>query len=642
MGIQMSTISATQVLSKAKSHAKKGKKIEAANLYLKVLSAFPENNRALDGLKITHESIISEYMPSLLELYEQGNYQKVINDSNAILEEFTHAVSLWTIIGASLAAQGKFNEALEPLKKALHLKPDYDGAHNIGIALSNVIFFEPSNEMQEIITKLLDYKTAVRPRDISIAAISLLKLDPKIQNLFGKKHLNEGEQSINKTIFELTEIKLLLKLMSICPIFDTELEDLLIKVRSNLLLNISDLAEAKEVYEFQSALALQCFTNEYIFDQTEEEYNALELLDKSVENMISKGVQPSTKEILCLASYKATRDYKWCDSLKITTDIEHVFLRQVSEPRTEETLRSSISILNKITNQLSLEVRNQYESSPYPRWVNVGLHQQPHTISGQVAKSKLRLFDDNINQAQDLEILIAGCGTGQQSVCTSTRFKNAKILAVDLSLSSLAYAKRKTEELGLKNIDYMQADILDLGNIIKKFDIIECTGVLHHMDEPIEGWKVLIDCLKPGGLMKIGLYSKLARQHIVKIRDEIALLGLKADDVDIRAFRQEIINSPKEHHKTIISSGDFYSMSELRDLIFHVQEHQFTLQEIQSCLDSLGLKFCGFEDLQTIQKFQESNPEPNDPYDLDKWDIYEKNNPRVFSGMYQFWCQKVG
>ena len=59
-------------------------------------------------------------------------------------------------------------------------------------------------------------------------------------------------------------------------------------------------------------------------------------------------------------------------------------------------------------------------------------------------------------------------------------------------------------------------------------------------------------------------------------------------------------------------------------------------------LFDLGLKFCGFEDLQTIEKFQESNPEPNDPYDLDKWGIYEKNNPRVFSGMYQFWCQKVG
>ena len=32
--------------------------------------------------------------------------------------------------------------------------------------------------------------------------------------------------------------------------------------------------------------------------------------------------------------------------------------------------------------------------------------------------------------------------------------------AIDLSRKSLAYAKRKTEELGIKNIEYYQADIL--------------------------------------------------------------------------------------------------------------------------------------------------------------------------------------
>ena len=637
----MSAFSATQILSKANSHAKKGKKIEAANLYLKVLGAFPENNRALDGLKITHESIISEYMPTLVDLYEQGNFQKVIHNSHALLKEFTHAVSLWSIIGASLAAQGKFYEALDPLKKTLRLKPDYDSAHNMGIALSNVIFLKPDNEMQEIITTILDHKTAVRPRDISIAAISLLKLDPKLQNLLGTDHLDEVEPSINKIVFGLSEIRLLLKLMRVCPIFDTELEDLLIKIRAHVLFNISELADAKQVYEFQSALALQCFTNEYIFDQTEDEDKALALLDKSVENMISKGEQPSAKLILCLASYKDISAYKWCDALNITPDLEHVISRQLTEPRREETLKSSIPILDKITNQISLEVRNQYESSPYPRWVNIGLHKQPQTVSRLVEKSQLRLSDNNINQAKQLDILVAGCGTGQQSIGTSTRFKNAQILAVDLSLSSLAYAKRKTEELGLNNINYMQADILDLGSLDREFDIIESTGVLHHMDAPIEGWKVLTECLKPGGLMKIGLYSKPARQHIVKIRDEIARLGLSSNDVEMRAFRRDIINSPEDHHKAIISSGDFYSMSELRDLIFHVQEHQFTLPEIHNCLDTLGLEFCGFEDPPTIQQFRASNPEPDARYDLDKWDVYEKNNPRIFAGMYQFWCQKV-
>ena len=72
----------------------------------------------------------------------------------------------------------------------------------------------------------------------------------------------------------------------------------------------------------------------------------------------------------------------------------------------------------------------------------------------------------------------------------------------------------------------MQADILNLGQLNKQFDIVESVGVLHHMGNPMEGWKVLTDCLKPGGLMKIGLYSELARKNNVKIRNEIKKLGL--------------------------------------------------------------------------------------------------------------------
>ena len=59
----------------------------------------------------------------------------------------------------------------------------------------------------------------------------------------------------------------------------------------------------------------------------------------------------------------------------------------------------------------------------------------------------------------------------------------------------MAYAKRKTVELGVKNIEYMQADILDLAKLNKQFDIIESAGVLHHMNDPMAGWKILTDCL---------------------------------------------------------------------------------------------------------------------------------------------------
>ena len=71
------------------------------------------------------------------------------------------------------------------------------------------------------------------------------------------------------------------------------------------------------------------------------------------------------------------------------------------------------------------------------------------------------------------KILVAGCGTGQHSIETAYRFSGCKVTAVDLSLSSLAYAKRKTSEMKLNNIDYIQADILNLALLGKKFDIIE-------------------------------------------------------------------------------------------------------------------------------------------------------------------------
>ena len=210
-----------------------------------------------------------------------------------------------------------------------------------------------------------------------------------------------------------------------------------------------------------------------------------------------------------------------------------------------------------------------------------------------------------------------------------------------MSLSSLAYAKRKTEELGLQNIDYMQADILDLGKLNRRFEIIKCSGVLHHMDDPMAGWRSLTDCLELGGLMKIALYSELARKHIVRMREEISQSCIGSSGVAMRSFRNHIINSSEVHHKGMQSTKDFYSLSELRDLLFHVQEHRFTIPQLKDCLSELDLKFCGFEADTIVRDFKLTNMGVDDPYNLDKWHSYEQANPNTFISMYQFWCQKI-
>ena len=109
----------------------------------------------------------------------------------------------------------------------------------------------------------------------------------------------------------------------------------------------------------------------------------------------------------------------------------------------------------------------------------------------------------------------------------------------------------------------------------------------------------------------------------------------------MKSFRNDVIKSNSEWHMRIKGFRDFYSMSMLRDLLFHVQEHQFTLPQIKSCLAELGLKFCGFETDIIVKDFKQTNSETEDPYNLDKWHSYEEANPDIFVGMYQFWCQKV-
>ena len=361
----------------------------------------------------------------------------------------------------------------------------------------------------------------------------------------------------------------------------------------------------------------------------------------ALKQTLSNGDQPSPQSILCLASYRPLNQYDWSRSLRITNEIEDVFTRQVLEPNQEAKFKSVLPVLEDITDEVSSKVREQYEVSPYPRWVNLGLRLKPAPISKVVEEIKLKFFDDTIKNIQSPNILIAGCGTGQHSIETAARFKGSKVLAIDLSLASLSYAKRKTEELGIQDIDYMQADILDLGKLHRQFDIVESAGVLHHMDDPLAGWRVLTDCLKPGGLMKIGLYSEMARQYIVEMRQEIGKAGIGSSDAAMKSFRKTVMKSDQNHHKKILNSSDFYSLSTLKDLLFHVQEYRFTIPQIHDSLAELGLKFCGFESDKIVSHFEQTNTGVGDPYDLDRWQAYEEANPRAFVGMYQFWCQKV-
>ena len=87
----------------------------------------------------------------------------------------------------------------------------------------------------------------------------------------------------------------------------------------------------------------------------------------------------------------------------------------------------------------------------------------------------------------------------------------------------------------------VKADILRLGALDQRFNVIESIGVLHHMDQPMAGWQVLAGLLKPGRVMQTGLYNEIALQPVVRARQMIRQWGLGSGPGDIREARWRLM-----------------------------------------------------------------------------------------------------
>jgi SAM-dependent methyltransferase len=242
------------------------------------------------------------------------------------------------------------------------------------------------------------------------------------------------------------------------------------------------------------------------------------------------------------------------------------------------------------------------------------------------------------------DVLIAGAGTGQHALQSAIGYgENARVLAIDLSAQSLAYAERQRRALAITGVEFMVADILDLDRLGRRFDIIECIGVLHHMADPWAGWNALLHQLNPHGLMYIGLYSALSRRNLIELRNEPGYPGAGCTDAAARDFRASLLDRPeRDPGGDVKRSKNFWNLSEFRDLVLHECEHHVTLPEIGRFLSENNLAFRGFTlDRDVLEDFSSRSPGTPWPGGLTEWQRYESDNPRTFDAMYRFWCERV-
>ena len=242
--------------------------------------------------------------------------------------------------------------------------------------------------------------------------------------------------------------------------------------------------------QFYAALSRQCFVNEYIFDCDDRERIAAAACRTKLLALLDANAVVPPFLLLAVAAYFPLNTLRDASRLLAANEpgpIEGVLRQQIREPLEEQALRAGIECLTPITGGVSEEVRDQYEQNPYPRWVKLPIRTQALHFNDELRRTLPFAPFTPMPDDSGPEALIAGCGTGIHSIRVAQRFRGARVLAIDLSLSSISYAKRKTQELGMTNIEYAQADILKLGDIARTFDIIESVWCAASSGRPLPG-----------------------------------------------------------------------------------------------------------------------------------------------------------
>src|SRR5262245_6371872 len=146
----------------------------------------------------------------------------------------------------------------------------------------------------------------------------------------------------------------------------------------------------------------------------------------------------------------------------------------------------------------------------------------------------------------DLDILVAGCGTWQAAKYALCR-PAARVVGIDVSTTSLGHTEQLKRKYNLANLELRQLPIEDVRILNRRFDLVVCTGVLHHLADPDAGLGALYSVLKTDGAMHLMVYARYGRAGISLLQEYCRSLGIGSSDGDIDDLIASLEALPPDH-----------------------------------------------------------------------------------------------
>ena len=192
----------------------------------------------------------------------------------------------------------------------------------------------------------------------------------------------------------------------------------------------------------------------------------------------------------------------------------------------------------------------------------------------------------------DLDILVAGCGTWQAAKYAVCR-PAARVTGIDVSTTSLDHTEQLKRKYALTNLETRRLSIEHATDLDRRFDLIVCTGVLHHLADPDAGLCALRSVLKDDGAMYLMVYAPYGRTGVYMLQEYCRRLGIQPSEHEIQDLMGVLRALPQHHPLAAVLRGsrDAVNADALADALLNPRDRAYSVPQLFEFLERSGLMF---------------------------------------------------
>lgn len=236
-------------------------------------------------------------------------------------------------------------------------------------------------------------------------------------------------------------------------------------------------------------------------------------------------------------------------------------------------------ICSEIKGSTTIKSIKFYSESPFPNYHGF----ENARVLQKIVSDNIFLCDLKKYIGLNKKFIEVGSGTCQLSLALAVGTNN-KVVAMDPTIASLELGRDYAKNNNINNVIFLNSDIFEDALQDHFFDVVWCSGVLHHTKDSKKGFEIISKWVKEEGLIIIGVYNKIGR--------------LRTN------FRQLIYKICKKNNfsKKIISILDPYLRKNLsdekrrawfRDQYEHPLERKHSIDEVIHWFEDNNISFMG-------------------------------------------------